>query len=184
MEKVERTKIELRGLNRVYNELLRHIPDSLGNPVRARFMENYANAFGERSLVSRGCRVLGMTNLAIGSGVTVARDVTLDARGGLTLADDALIGFESVLLTHTHDSDRFGVRIQDQGMYSDPIVIGDRAWLGTRTILLPGVNIGADAIVASGAVATRDVSPGAVVAGVPAKEISRRGATEHDVRGT
>jgi acetyltransferase-like isoleucine patch superfamily enzyme len=53
------------------------------------------------------------------------------------------------------------------------VVIGDRVWLGTRAVVLKGVTIGDGAVVAAGAVVTRDVPAGAVVAGVPARVVGR-----------
>lgn len=52
-----------------------------------------------------------------------------------------------------------------------PVHIGDRVWLGTRSVVLKGVTIGAGAVVAAGAVVTSDVPASAVVGGVPAKVI-------------
>lgn len=52
-----------------------------------------------------------------------------------------------------------------------PIIIGNNVWIATRAIILKGVSIGEGAIVASGAVVTKDVAPYTVVAGVPAKTI-------------
>ena len=52
-----------------------------------------------------------------------------------------------------------------------PITIGDRVWVGTRAVVLKGVTIGDGAVIAAGAVVTKDVPPGAVVAGVPARVI-------------
>jgi acetyltransferase-like isoleucine patch superfamily enzyme len=54
-----------------------------------------------------------------------------------------------------------------------PVRIGDRVWVGTRAIILKGVTIGDGAVVAAGAVVTKDVPPGAVVGGLPAKVIGR-----------
>lgn len=54
-----------------------------------------------------------------------------------------------------------------------PVRIGDRVWVGTRAVVLKGVTVGDGAVVAAGAVVTRDVPPGAVVAGVPAKVVGR-----------
>lgn len=159
---------------RLFNEILRHLPDRVGNAPRRWYLERFAGSFGGGSVVSRGCRILHPRGLSVGERVSVARDVTLDARGGLELADDALIGFETVLLTHTHLSDSAGIPIQEQGMYSAPIRIGPRAWLGMRVLILPGVEIGQDAIVASGAVVTRSIPPLTIAAGVPAKVIKRR----------
>lgn len=159
---------------RVFNELLRHLPDRLGNRPRGRYLERHGAAFGRGSVVARGCRILAPETLIVGERVTVARDVTLDARGGLELEDKALIGFESVLLTHTHRSEQIGVAVQDQGMFSAPVKIGTRAWLGMRVLVLPGVEIGSDAIIASGAVVTKSIPPRTIAAGVPARVLRSR----------
>ncbi len=159
---------------RLFNVFLRQLPGRLGNAPRSRYLRRAARAYGERSVVGTGCRVLAPERLEIGAGVIVARDVTLDARGDLRLDDEALIGFESVLLTHTHNSDEVGVAIQRQGMYSAPVRIGARAWLGMRVLVLPGVEIGEDAIVASGAVVTSSIPPRSIAAGVPARVLRQR----------
>jgi len=159
---------------RLFNELLRHLPDDLGRASRTWYLERNAQAYGAGSVLGRGCRVLAPERLSIGDGVVIARDVTLDARGGLELGDEALIGFESVLLTHTHRSDEVGVAIQRQGMYSAPVRVGARAWLGMRVMVLPGVEIGEDAIVASGAVVSRSIPARTIAAGVPARVLRPR----------
>lgn len=57
-----------------------------------------------------------------------------------------------------------------------PVVIGDRVWVGTRALVLKGVTIGDGAVVAAGAVVTRDVPAGAVVAGTPARVVGHADA--------
>ncbi len=158
---------------RLYNEVLRRLPDRGGASLRSRWLRHNADTQGD-FYIGRGTRILAPEGLIVRRGVSVARDVTLDARGGLELQEDCLIGFESLLLTSTHNSQHVGVPVQTQGMYCKPIRIGRRAWLGTRTIVLPGVTIGDDAVVAAGAVVTRDVEATSVVAGVPARFIRQR----------
>lgn len=165
-----------RRVDRTYNELLRHLPDRPGNRVRRRWLRRHAGGVGHGAIVARESRVLGAAGLVLGAGVVVARGVCLDARGGLVLEDEALIGFESVLLTSTHAADRLDVAIQAQGMVDAPVRVGRRAWLGMRVLVLPGVTIGADAVVAAGAVVAADVAAGIVVGGVPARPISTRAA--------
>jgi acetyltransferase-like isoleucine patch superfamily enzyme len=58
-------------------------------------------------------------------------------------------------------------------MFAKRVVIGDKVWLGARVTICPGVRIGEGAIVAAGAVVTKDVQPRTVVAGVPAKVIKQ-----------
>ena len=58
--------------------------------------------------------------------------------------------------------------------FGRPIAIGRNVWIGGAAILLPGITVGDDAIIGAGAVLTRDVPPGATVAGNPARPVSRR----------
>jgi acetyltransferase-like isoleucine patch superfamily enzyme len=158
----------------LFNEVLRHLPDRYGNQLRGLWLERNAAQWGPGAVMSRGCRVLRPHQLHVGPGVKVARDVTLDARGDLHLEDHALIGFETILLTYTHNSEQIGVPVQDQGFWSAPVRIGARAWIGMRVMVLPGVTIGEDAIVAAGSVVTKDVAARMIVAGVPAEVLRER----------
>ena len=65
-------------------------------------------------------------------------------------------------------------------LHPAPIVIGDRVWIGSNATVLPGVTIGDGAIVAAGAVVTKDVAPNTVVAGVPARLL--RPLTEEELQ--
>jgi acetyltransferase-like isoleucine patch superfamily enzyme len=69
--------------------------------------------------------------------------------------------------------------LPDGQMESAPIVIGDRAWIGARAIVLKGVTIGHDAVIGAGSVVTRDVPPRAVVGGVPARELAKQSTASH-----
>ncbi len=65
-------------------------------------------------------------------------------------------------------------KINMQGYSYKKVVLHDDVWLGTKVIVLPGVTIGKGAIVAAGAVVTKDVPPNAIVGGVPARVIATR----------
>ena len=64
-------------------------------------------------------------------------------------------------------------RIDEQGVSTKPVVIGDDVWIGANAVILPGVTIGKHAVVAAGAVVTTDVPENTVVGGVPAKVIKK-----------
>lgn len=64
-------------------------------------------------------------------------------------------------------------RIDEQGISTTPVTIGDDIWIGANAVILPGVNIGNHSVVAAGAVVTKDVPPHSLVAGVPAKIIKQ-----------
>ena len=62
-------------------------------------------------------------------------------------------------------------RIDEQGVSTKPVVIGNDVWIGANVVVLPGVTIGSHCVVAAGAVVTKDVPDHTLVAGVPAKVI-------------
>ena len=64
-------------------------------------------------------------------------------------------------------------RIEEQGITTKPVIIGDDVWIGANAVILPGVTIGKHCVVAAGAVVTKDVPDNTIVGGVPAKEIKK-----------
>lgn len=107
--------------------------------------------------------------LAIGHHSRINRSCCLDARGGLFIGNNVSVSAEVVILTMEH--------LKDDAHFSTvtrPVRIEDHAWIGVRAMLMPGVTVGRGAVVAAGAVVTRDVAAGDVVGGVPARPISRR----------
>lgn len=85
--------------------------------------------------------------------------------GGIILEDDVLLAPRVNLLTVNHPTDPAARR----GIIVRPIVIKKNAWIGAGATILPGVTVGEKAIVAAGAVVTRDVPPNTIVGGIPAK---------------
>jgi acetyltransferase-like isoleucine patch superfamily enzyme len=80
-------------------------------------------------------------------------------------------GITVTALNHNFaDSSR---KIDEQGISTKPVVIGDDVWIGANAVILPGVTIGRHVVVAAGAVVTKDVPDYSLVAGVPAKEIKK-----------
>ncbi len=108
-------------------------------------------------------------NIALGDRVYAnAFCVFLDC-APIEIGDRALLGPGVHLYTATHPLDPAKRR---EGLeYAKPIAIGDDAWLGGGSIVLPGVSVGESAVVGAGSVVTRDVPPGVTVAGNPARPI-------------
>jgi maltose O-acetyltransferase len=87
----------------------------------------------------------------------------------LTIGNNVSIAGEVRIYTMEHDiNDPYFTET------AAPVVIEDYVVIGTRVTILPGVHIGKGAVIATGAVVTKDVAPYTVVGGVPAKEISKR----------
>lgn len=120
------------------------------------------------------------TGAAIGDSTRINRRCTLDTRGGLRIGRNVSVSPEVMILTASHDMNDPGF-----ALINLPVVIEDYVWIGTRATILPGVTIGRGAVVAAGAVVTRDVAPMTVVAGVPAKPVGERqeGSLEYLVGG-
>lgn len=125
-------------------------------------------------MISTNVRLLSPTGITIGNNVGVARDVTLDGRGGIEIGNFTLIGFESVLLTSTHNYSNREIPIVKQGMYSKPIKIGKDCWIGARVMILPGIEIGDGCIIGANSVVTKDIPSYSVVGGAPARVIRER----------
>lgn len=106
-------------------------------------------------------------NIHIGRNVFVNSGCKFQDQGGIYLGDRVLIGHNVVLATLNHDLDP--ARRAD--MHPAPIRVGDDAWIGSGSIVLPGVTIGEGAVAAAGAVVTKDVPARTVVGGVPARAI-------------
>jgi len=70
-----------------------------------------------------------------------------------------------------HNFENGGLRIDEQGVSTKPVVIGDDVWIGANAVILPGVTLGSHVVVAAGAVVTKDVPDHTLVGGVPAKVI-------------
>lgn len=105
--------------------------------------------------------------VSFGSRVDVGENVIIRGGGGVCIGNDVLIAAGAAIISQGHPirPPRWGRNT------SKPISIGNEVWIGTHATVLPGVTIGDGAVVAAGAVVSRDVPPFAVVAGVPARVI-------------
>ena len=103
--------------------------------------------------------------MKIGKGVFVNHSLTCMAAGGITIDDGVMIGPNVRIVTDNHDFDNRMV------LRCKPVHICRNAWIGVGAIILPGVTIGENAVVAAGAVVTKDVAANTFVGGNPAKFI-------------
>ncbi len=106
-------------------------------------------------------------NIAIGEGVFLNYGCIVLDVVAVTIGDATQIGPGVQILTADHPRDPAARATGAE--WGGPIAIGRNVWIGGGALILPGVTIGDDAIVGAGSVVTRDVAPGATVAGNPAR---------------
>lgn len=121
--------------------------------------------------VDRSFRMFPPFYTDFGKNITIGKDVFINSgchfqdQGGIEIGDGTLIGHNVVLATINHD---LSPKENRKNHYA-PIKIGAHVWIGSNATVLPGVTIGDYAVVAAGAVVTRDVPAMTVVGGIPAK---------------
>lgn len=124
-------------------------------------------------LYSRGARLQLITSagatLEIGPKTLVNFGTTLVARQHVAIGANCHIGPHCTIMDNAMHQLDPELRLETPP--SDPIIIEDNVWLGTRVIVMPGVTIGRDAAIGAGSVVTRDVPPRTLAAGVPARVV-------------
>ncbi|KQY79602.1 acetyltransferase [Paenibacillus sp. Root52] len=145
----------------------------------------YLNRSGELQ-VGKRLNIIGKpwgTQLTVvkGARLTIGDDVLINAGVGIAANIEVVIGNNVMIGPRTSIFDSAYHRIDsldDGSEMAQRITIQDNAWIGTGALILPGVTIGKNAVVAAGSTVTKDVPDNTLVAGAPAKVI--RELTIHD----
>ena len=138
---------DLDGLRRAFSELI-------GQPLDDRFM-----------LIPPFSTDCGL-NITIGSNVFINQGCHFMDMGGISIGDDVMIGPKVNLVSAGHP---VAPSERRKSIVAKPIVIGNNVWIGAAATILPGVTIGDNAVIAAGAVVSRDVPADTLAAGVPAR---------------
>jgi len=137
-------------------------------PFRRLIAERLFKRCGCDFIADEGVRFNFGQLLEVGDDVFLNRGVFLDTKGGVTIGDAACLTEWVAVFSHSHSEADHAVR-----SYA-PVVIGPYVKIYSDAIILPGVTVGAEAIVAARALVNRDVAPGMLVAGIPAKPVRER----------
>jgi maltose O-acetyltransferase len=141
---------------------------------KAFFWGQYLKKLGNKPSIHPSVLIRGAEHIEIGNNVNINHGSELYGVGGLTIGDGSMIAYNVMIFT---DSRKFK---SDQplkilkGRIKAPVSIGSDVWVGAGAIILPGVSINDHAIIASGAVVTKNVAAWDIVAGNPAKKIGSR----------
>jgi len=149
------------------------LPQQSLNRTRTALLRAAGVHIHRSSLIQGPVHVTGLGNpcpyLSIGAYTIITGPLRVDLGAPVRIGAYVRIGHDVTLLTITHAVGSKELRSGKSEAWG--IEIGDGAWLASRVTVLPKVRIGAGAIVAAGAVVTRDVPPNTLVAGVPARVI-------------
>ncbi len=108
-------------------------------------------------------------NIKVGKNVFINSGCCFQDQGGIEIGDNVLIGQQVVIATINHDL----TPSKRANMFPAPVKIGNCVWIGAHATILSGVTIGDNAVIAAGAVVTKDVPANVIVGGVPAKIIKQ-----------
>jgi maltose O-acetyltransferase len=136
--------------------------------VRSNALRRQFASCGARVSIQWPVVINGADKMRVGDDVSINAFVHIWAQGGVTIGDSTLIASHVAITSLTHEA---GAGTFASSLVSRPVVIGRNVWIGAHAVVMPGISIGDNAIIGAGAVVTRDVGPGDVVAGIPARSI-------------
>jgi acetyltransferase-like isoleucine patch superfamily enzyme len=144
------------------------------NALKSGFLRLLGAQVGRRTIYYPGVWIAPPRGLIVGDDVDFALDVIVVCSGGVRIGSRVLIGYRTQINSSNHNIPAGRARIHGGGHERKPITIGDDVWVGANCLIMAGVTIGEGAVIAGGAVVTRDVAPYSVVGGVPARLIKVR----------
>lgn len=146
--------------------------------LRTFFWKLFLKKIGRNSYIMDGVLIAAPSNVEIGDYSSINRFTNLGGHLGIKIGNYVMIGPYCKLITVNHGFNESETPMCYQKMKGGSIEIGHDVWLGTHAMIMPNVKIGDGAIVAAGAVVTKDVNPYAIVGGIPAKLIKYRFSRE------
>lgn len=161
----------------IYKLFAQYLPNSYAkwnhpsNIIRAWCARMMLEHCGEDSGIDR--KAVVDCNVKMGDRSGIGRNCEL--YGDITIGNDVLMAPEVIIRTKNHRYKKKNATIHRQGVDEEiPVVIGNDVWIGSRVMIMPGVHVGDGAVLAAGAVVTKDVPEYSVVGGVPAHVIGHR----------
>lgn len=129
-------------------------------------------SLGKRSVIESFCCINNAVgDVLIGDHTRIGLHNTII--GPVTIGNHVNLAQGITITALNHNFSDTSLRIDEQGITTRQVTIADDVWIGANAVVLPGVTIGSHSVVAAGAVVNKDVPPGHIVAGVPAKIIKK-----------
>ena len=166
LDSARRVRCFITACKWIYIRIWTKIPCKL---IRNLIINTYKNVFVHRSVPIYSGFVWWQGPFEVGKGSSIGFHNHIDCRIGVYIGKDVCLASNICIWSLHHDYN--DIHFAAKGA---AVRIEDYAWLCSHCIILPGVTIGKGAVVASGAVVTKDIEPWTVVGGVPAKPIGKR----------
>lgn len=131
----------------------------------------YLMDIAEQVVIYGGFEIRAPWNISIGRGTIIGDEVKLDGRFGVRIGENVNFSTGVWIWTDEHDLNDPWFKCNDK---MGTVIIKDRVWISTRTVILPKTTIGEGCVIAAGAIVTKECEPFGVYGGVPAKRISER----------
>lgn len=161
----------------MYYCFARHIPDlpfeKVAVPIRRVLAKQILDECGDNIKIMQGVYFSDGSGIKLGNNSGYGQNSYIYKH--THIGKDVMMGKDVKIITHNHEFHNLNIPMNRQNyMDYSPVIIEDDIWIGFRVIILPGVRIGQGAIIAAGAVVTKDVEPYSIVGGVPAKFLKSR----------
>jgi len=141
--------------------------------VRLYFVRKMLRKCGIDVIIKSRCYFGNGDRLSVGNRSQLGQNARIG--GEVNIGDDVIMGPDVIIMAISHEFSNIDIPINKQGQTEDKeVIIGNDVWIGTRAIILPGVEIGAHSIIGAGSVVTKSFPPFSIIAGVPAKLIKVR----------
>ncbi|MEO6348090.1 MAG: DapH/DapD/GlmU-related protein [Aquaticitalea sp.] len=173
-----KTHIETKGIILVNKNCSLTIADGFKLGQNARLYVQSDWCFGKDVKIETNCAIFAREpnkygKLTIGDGSHIGDYTIIDLVDDVTIGNEVAIGPNCTIYSHEHVYDNPSVPAWKGGLVSQPIFIGDGAWVGSNVTILPGITIGKRTVVAAGSVVTKNLEPESIYGGIPAKLIKR-----------
>lgn len=138
-----------------------------GDLIRARFWKSKLKQFGEGSKVYGKIHITQPLKISIGKNCTINQGVQIYSRDKVYIGNNVRISANTIIYSGSLDINEGPPYIH----YKEPVTIEDNVWLATSVIILPGVTIGTNSIIAANSVVTSNIPANVLAGGTPAKFI-------------
>jgi maltose O-acetyltransferase len=142
------------------NGFLKLIPGKLGCLIRRNFLPIKR---GKNFMLWDNVHVDSPSKLVVGENVSINRGCIINAGGNVFIGNDVMIGPNVVIYSQNHNYKRPLTNFINQGYSFKSVIIGNNVWIASNVIILPGVTIGKNSVVAAGAILTKSIPENSIV---------------------